>query len=180
MANEEWAPPADSALDVEAPIRSVDITAIRDLTGAAFRGAPAAPRLSIHALPPIAAGDTIRYEDTREQSTTSATYITVLDWAFAQPGSVRVTLEHARTAAGSGSSQVRVLVDGSVEGDWQAGGTWTARSIDVEDMVAGTRVVVQHRSTGGPECTIRDIRMKTDGSDIWPSVGYIKFSTAPT
>lgn len=144
------------------------------------RGAPAAPRISIHAIEELTAGDTVRYERAETQTNPSGSEVEALNWTFVQRGSVRITFEHSRTNGSGANSVVRIYKDGAELTSFSIGSNWTAQTYDLMDIVPGTVLIITHAGSATATSGVRNLRMRTAGTDIWPTVPYLKFSTVPT
>lgn len=203
MANEEWAPPSDAALDVDAPIRSVDITAIRDLTAAAFRGAPNSPTLSPWAMAraPVTAGDVTMFKDPvtiaksdynsrsgSENVDLTGALVPVHFVMVMNDGTVRVKWVQGRAkgtssggpigAVGRVRAGVYTLLSSEITNS--NNGLQESKSYDATIEPGDTIVWLLRSSTGGQMMQAHGFELATDGELLHPLPAFFTFGAEPT
>lgn len=126
--------------------------------------------ITIDALQRIEAGDEIR---SRKDSVTSgAAQFTVLSFGFLQVGSVRVTFEHRGDSGRSGAAQVvraRNAVEAIVANYNTSSAGYVARTVDV-DVLPGDRLDIIHTAGGAGNAYLRNVRIQTNGQDLFPGI----------
>ncbi len=180
MSTEQFVIRTASDLDPDVILTSPTMYALYENPMAIARGAPDAPRLSIHAIEELAAGDEVRYERLEVQNNPSGDEVEALNWTFIQRGSVRITFEHARTNGSGANSTVYIYKDGVEVQTFTQGATYGAKTYDLTSIVPGTVLLITHKGSASATSGIRYLRMRTAGTDIWPTVPWLKFSTVPT
>ena len=165
----------DTEIDQDSPVTVTLMTALRDNLLSAFEGQSfdlGAPGLASEAREPITAGSVTRYRDDTVQDNATSTYETVFTYVYAQQGTVRISFRHREQ--GGSNSEARILKDGAVIGSWStSSSSLQTRTVDT-DIAYGAIVQIQHRiaaSTGSNFSQLRDVRILTDGQQLWPSLG---------
>ena len=152
---------ADALFDPGAPVLGSTHLEARDNLVAAFAGEADAPGLSILALEPLVAGDTIRWEDEFAVVASSNTK----DFDISQSGTVRCTIT---TAVGSGTIQtVSVSRTRLTSVTTLATGSSTPFTVDAS-VEPGDRITFLASTSSGAR-TFR-VRLNTDGENLWPGV----------
>lgn len=177
-----WRDIADVEVEQGRIATSQTAFALRDNPAGIAEGAPLAPRITIHALEALTAGDEVRHRRNDTATTQSGTFVEAYALTLAQPGAVRVKWEHARSGGSQGSnSTARVLLDGvQVGGDTVQGGSWGAKSQDVTGILPGSVVSIQHKIGHAADISgVRNVTVCTGGPNIWPCPPGYEFSEAP-
>jgi hypothetical protein len=100
----------------------------------------------------------------------------ILSFSFIQYGSVRITLEHFSIVGGrqvaadivrERNNQTTVLATFV-----SASTSYESRSADVS-VIPGDVVRIQHRNIDATTSFIRNVRIQTNGQDLWPGNGAI-------
>jgi hypothetical protein len=158
---------AGTETDPEAPITSALMKALDANVTAAFEGDATAVAngvtLRLAALQRLVAGDTIRFRSDTTRSTASSAFVRLESIGIVQSGQVRATLEHRLVSGGSADARV-VRVRGGTQTTiqtWSAGGTFTARTVDV-DVQPGDVIGFEHRGPTSNTVEARNIRLSTD------------------
>lgn len=151
----DWTPIPDAALGEDAPIRSVDVLALRDNPAALARGAPGAPKISPWAMQrEIAAGDVLRYADpfnfrlTQPQAAGNWTHIVGV--MVLASGTLRVRYSTGRPNSGIIRTQVR-----------RARGTTVVAVGGEEQHSSGSSNTVQNRTVASIDVEMGDSIMMT-------------------
>jgi hypothetical protein len=161
-----WTTIPNSDIDQDSPITQTLMTALRDNPIAIANGDAGAPRLQLPAFQEVAAGDETRFESLSVRSTSTTVFTFVQRYFLMQSGTIRVTLRHRRTEAGS--SEARVQRNGTTITTWSTSSTaFQSRSIDFS-ISPGDQISVQHRNTTTGTSEIDQIRALTSGAYLLP------------
>lgn len=169
----DYNPIPDNILEPDDPIPADLGIRWRDNPIAMFEGAPGAPRLQFEALGTLVAGSTIRSRVDGVQTATVANIVAML-FGLVQPGTVRLSCEHAH--GGGATSSVSISFRRWRVNAWTnlatytiASGTgYTARTLDISVLPGDTLGVFISGGSGGSISSIRNIRISTDGGLLWP------------
>ena len=180
----DWTDIQSDTIEPDSPLLSATMFALRDNPKAIAEGASGAPRIvnnamgpesiDLNKLLPVSIGTTTRFLDSSTYNAQDDDWNTWVDERLLTPGTMRVTFEHA--ASGGFSSEVRVLVNGSVIETVTRSGGFAEDSIDVT-FSRGDRIRLQHRMSGNSSselAQVRNIRFRTSGGTLLPMpAGYV-------
>jgi hypothetical protein len=170
----DWTTIPDAALGEDAPIRSVDVLALRDNPVAAMQGAAGAPRIQPQAFnAPLSSGTVRRFYLTTTFGTSSTSFQPVFNYSFSQAGTVQVRYEHFRTPNTGSSirSNARLLIDNVVILDNNNNDGSPALREAVVTVSVNSRIRIEHRRNdniqSAAESLLRNIELRTSGGWLW-------------
>lgn len=176
----DYIPYTTDEMQPEAPATALHFARWFQNWEAGFAGAAGAPRMSLDALGVLAAGNTIRF---RNDATIArfgsggAQPQPVLEWAFAQAGTIRVSYEaYGNYSAYCSSKVLRWRGGVSTEmASFTETTAWQARTVDVPVIIGDVvEVALVAESATNPASTTncRNRRLKTSGAYLWPGVSF--------
>jgi hypothetical protein len=203
MPNEDWSPPSDATLDTGKPIIATNHRRIRDLTAAAFRGAPNSPSLSpwAAARAPVTAGDVPVLRDplimvfvaasnrgTNENVALSGTMTPAYRVGLMNDGTVRVKWTQGRSSRGASGGPlaqigrvragVYAALSSEIANDNNA--AQESKSYDATIQAGDTIVWLLRSSTNGQEMQIYNFELATTGDLLHAIEPFVLVGAAPT
>lgn len=162
--------PVATQTNPNAPLTSSLMKMVLDNPQAAFEGAPGAYRLAVGALQRLVAGATIKLSSAQVLTTGSTTAVELFSFAFGQQGTIRILFEHQTNGTGGAAFlyRRRDSVDTLIS-SFANTGSYVARSVDVA-VAYGDALVVMATAGSGSLTNIRNVRLGTNGVDIFPGV----------
>ena len=178
---EDYTPITEAQSDPEAAVDSSLIKRLRDNPIAIAKGAAGAPRVYARALENLQPGSEIR---TREDAETSASagFVVHMTRDFSQYGTFRFRFEHVNQYQGADQpgygSRARIrrirnnvtttVFEQTVFSQIGLGG-YVVQNVDLV-VRPGDRFILDHQRVGFLSSLMRNVRIQTDGQDLWPGV----------
>lgn len=164
-----WTTLPSTDRDTDSPITQPLIDALYLNPTAIADGDAGAPRIRVGALQRLNAGASIRARDDTVQNTASGSAQTAFDIGFLQKGTVTVDADH-KVSAGTGTVRFRRVRNGAnVDVEFTTGSTtYVSRTTDINVEPGDLIRVMWWVASGAGNTDIRNIRVKTNGEDLFP------------
>lgn len=166
-----YSPIANSEIDPESAIVEELFRKFRDNPIAMAEGALGAQRIYIGALQRLAAGTVVRSRKDATQNRSDTSYARVYGFAFLQAGTVRVVFEYRRDTCTSMDIRLRRTRGESTTtlGSWNTSSTsFQSQTVDASVLPGDDLFVEAQCSGGGVTYEVRNIRVQTNGEDMYP------------
>jgi hypothetical protein len=137
-------------------------------------GATGAPRIRLAALENLAAGTSVRTNQTGPFVVSGNTFTAATGWAFIQSGTIRISVRHFQSGGNNSEVRIQRVRGGTTTtlttlstGTGSPGATQTYDA----DVLAGDVILLQNRNTNAASSsTINIVELQVDAAvSLWPT-----------